>query len=113
MHKKIRILLTTFALVLSLFILCSGSVYASEYDAIQTEVETLVNNGKLGSQHKKLAYNVGYQTLYTKMYRQASAGTKEYFASMDYSNLLYFIQMYENSWNTVWYDIVRSRSHNE
>ena len=106
MHKKIRILLTTFALVLSLFILCSGSVYASEYDAIQAEVETLVNNGTLGSQHKKLAHNVGYQTLYTKMYRQGNSAMKSYFAEMTYGELLNIIDMYENRWNEVWFDIL-------
>ena len=106
MHKKVRILLTTFALVLSLFILCSGSVYASEYDAIQTEVETLVNNGTLGNQHKKLAHNVGYQTLYTKMYRQGNGAMRSYFAEMTYGELLNIIDMYENRWNEVWFDIL-------
>ena len=106
MSKKVKILLTTFSLVLSLFIFCSSNVYASEYDEIQTEVEMLVNRGKLGSQHKRLCYYTGYQTLYTKMYRQGSQGTKDYFANISYSELVNIIDMYENQWNEVWFDIL-------
>jgi hypothetical protein len=105
MPKRIKIIITTFLFVFSIFILPINT-FASYYEEIKVEVEALVDEGKLPEYHKKLSSNTGYQTLYTKMYRQASAGTKEYFASMDYSNLLYFIQMYENSWNTVWYDIL-------
>ena len=106
MRKKIKIIITTFCLVLSLFIFAGISVNASEYDAIQAEVETLVNNGTLGPQHKRLAHNVGYQTLYTKMYRQGNESLKSYFAEMNYSQLANIIDMYENRWNEVWFDIL-------
>ena len=106
MSKKVKILLTAFTLVLSLFIFCSSNVYASEYDEIQTEVVDLVNQGKLQTFHRNLARSTGYQTLYTKMYRQGSQGTKDYFANMSQSELVNIIDMYENKWNDVWFDIL-------
>ena len=106
MRKKIKILITTFCLVLSLFILTGVTVNASEYDEIQKEVETLVNNGTLGSQHKRLCHNTGYQTLYTKMYRQGNQAMKSYFGNMSYSELANIISMYQNEWNEVWFDIL-------
>ena len=106
MRKKIKIIITTFCLVLSLFIFCSGSVYASEYDEIAKEVETLVNNGTLGAQHKSFMHNTGYQTLYTKMYRQGNSSLRSYFGNMNYSQLANIIDMYENKWNEVWFDIL-------
>ena len=106
MRKKVTILLIAFTLVLSLFIFCSSNVYASEYDEIQTEVVDLVNQGKLQTFHRNLARSTGYQTLYTKMYRQGSQGTKNYFANMSQSELVNIIDMYENKWNEVWFDIL-------
>ena len=47
MRTKIKILITTFCLVLSLFIFTGINAFASEYDDIQTEVVSLVNQGKL------------------------------------------------------------------
>ena len=87
MPKRIKIIITTFLFVFSIFIV-SINTNASCYDEIKVEVEALVDEGKLPEYHQKLSSNTGYQTLYTKMYRQASAGTKEYFASIEYSNLL-------------------------
>ena len=106
MRKKIKIIITTFCLVLSLFIFAGISVNASEYDEIAKEVETLVNNGTLGAQHKNFMHNTGYQTLYTKMYRQGNSSLKSYFAEMNYSQLANIIDMYENKWNEVWFDIL-------
>ncbi len=106
MSKKVKILLTAFLAVLSLFVITGNNVYASEYDEIQEEVNNLVDNGTLGSQHKALAHNVGYQTLYTKMYRQGNQGSREYFASMSFSQLANLIDVYENKWNDVWFDIL-------
>ncbi len=106
MSKKLKILITTLCFVLSLFIITSSNVYASEYDDIQEEVDNLVTVGIFGDQHKRLSSNVGYQTLYTKMYRQGNANTKDYFANMSYGELLNIIDMYENRWNDVWFDIL-------
>ena len=106
MSKKVKILLTAFIAVLSLFVITGNNVYASEYDEIQEEVNNLVDNGTLGSQHKALAHNVGYQTLYTKMYRQGNQGSRDYFASMSFSQLANLIDVYENKWNDVWFDIL-------
>ncbi len=105
MSKRIKLLLITFSLLLSLFLLPSA-VYASEYDEIKNEVATLVKEGALPDYHNKLLTNTGYQTLYTKMYRQGREGTKEYFSSMSYSDLLSTISMYENEWDKVWFDIL-------
>ena len=69
MSKKVKILLTAFLAVLSLFVITGNNVYASEYDEIQTEVVDLVNQGKLQTFHRNLARSTGYQTLYTKMFR--------------------------------------------
>jgi len=101
MSKKLKILITTLCFVLSLFIITSSNVYASEYDDIQEEVDNLVTVGIFGDQHKRLSSNVGYQTLYTKMYRQGTQAMKSYFAEMTYGELLNIIDMYENRWNEV------------
>ena len=47
MRKKVKIIITTFCLVLSLFIFTGVSVHASEYDDIQKEVTSLISQGKL------------------------------------------------------------------
>ena len=106
MRTKIKILITTFCLVLSLFIFTGINAFASEYDDIQTEVVSLINQGKLPTFHRNLARNTGYQTMYTKMYRQGSEGTRNHFAGLSESNLKSYINMYESDWDSVWYDII-------
>ena len=106
MRKKIKILITTFCLVLSLFVCCSTSVFASEYDDIQAEVTSLISQGKLSTFHNNLARSTGYQTLYTKMYRQGTEGTRNHFAGLSEAQLKSYIKSYENDWDSVWYDII-------
>lgn len=106
MKRKLKVLIATFITAVVLVLTLSVSVHASEYDAIQTEVSTLVSAGKLPSYHNYLSSSPGYQTLYTKMYRQGDSETKEYFASLSYSNISYYIKWYENEWDSVWYDIL-------
>ena len=106
MRKKVKIIITTFCLVLSLFIFTGVSVHASEYDDIQAEVTSLISQGKLSSFHNNLARSTGYQTLYTKMYRQGTEGTRNHFAGLSESQLKSYIKSYENDWDSVWYDII-------
>ena len=106
MSKRIKILICTFTLILSLFIFAGIGVYASEYDDIQNEVSTLVVNGTLQGFHNNLSRDTGYQTLYTKMYRQGSTGVKNHFTNLSESELRSYIQSYENDWDAVWYDII-------
>ena len=106
MRKKVKIIITTFCLVLSLFIFAGVSVHASEYYDIQTEVTSLISQGKLSSFHNNLARSTGYQTLYTKMYRQGTEGTRNHFAGLSESQLKSYIKSYENDWDSVWYDII-------
>ena len=106
MSKRIKILICTFTLMLSLFVFASVGVHASEYDDIQNEVATLVNNGTLQSFHNNLSRDTGYQTLYTKMYRQGSNGVKTHFKNLSEQQLRYYITSYENEWDSVWYDII-------
>lgn len=105
MRKKVKILLIAlFGIIGMCFI--GVDTFAAEYEDIPNEVATLVENGTFQSYHLALSYNTGYQTLYTKMYRQGGSSTKEAFAKMTSSELRCYISMYENDWNDVWYDIV-------
>ncbi len=105
MSKRIRIFMTLVIGIAMVFML-SANVHASEYDSIQNEVSQLVDNGKLPSYHKSFSSSAGYQTLYTKMYRQGDDELKQYFASMSAGYLYQTIEWYENEWNSVWYDIL-------
>ncbi|MCR5224070.1 MAG: hypothetical protein K6C11_02870 [Bacilli bacterium] len=106
MRKRIKILIVMLCGMVTLLFISSPNVFASEYDDIQNEVAELVEEGKLPSYHNNLSSSAGYQTFYTKMYRQGDDELKSYFASIKYANLLGIIKNYENKWNSVWYDIL-------
>ena len=106
MKRKLKVIIASIITSIMLIFSISVNVHASEYDAIQTEVSTLVSAGKLPEYHNYLSQSAGYQTLYTKMYRQGDDELKEYFASLSYGELSYKSKWYENKWDSVWYDIL-------
>ena len=106
MKRKLKVIIASIITAIMLIFSISVNVHASEYDAIKQEVSTLVSAGKLPEYHNYLAQSAGYQTLYTKMYRQGDDELKEYFASLSYGELSYKIKWYENKWDSVWYDIL-------
>ncbi len=104
--KKMKVFILLALGILTIF-LVPTSVFASEYDEIQLEVSNLVKEGKLPSYHNSISHQPGYQTFYMKMYKTAgNQETKDYFASMSYSELYSKSQWYQNDWNNTWYDVL-------
>ena len=57
MKRKLKVIIASIITTLMLVLTLTVTVHASEYDAIQTEVLTLVAEGKLPSYHNYLSNN--------------------------------------------------------